>query len=228
MRFGLWRSLSVAADIAAATDYLRRRILGNAGKAMNSTIKILSVLAALAATPAWATEPDAHAAHHPAAPAASAPAATANSPSMNGGSMMGGEMMNMGAMSCAGMGAGRLAAMKADLALTPAQLPLWNAFVDSAQAMGQAMGMGMKRGAGMTQGMPTQPGTGMMGHAGSLAEGLDRHEAMLTAHLDEVRSVKATLSRLYVALTSAQRAKVDAATMCSAKAGRRSSMPKRP
>jgi hypothetical protein len=199
---------------------------------MNSTIKILSVLAALAATPAWAAEPDAHAAHHPAAPAASAPAASANSPSMNGGSMMGGRMMNMGAMSCAGMGAGRLAALKADLALTPAQLPLWNAFVDAAQAMGQGMGMGMgmemKQGAGMTQGMPTQPGTGMMGPAGSLAERLDGHEAMLSAHLDQVRSVKVALSPLYAALTSEQRAKVDAATVCSAKAGRRSPMPKRP
>jgi hypothetical protein len=195
---------------------------------MNSTIKILSVLAALAATPAWATEADAHAAHHPAVPAAAAPAASANSPSMNGGTMMGGKMMNMGAMSCAGLGAGRLAALKADLALTPAQLPLWNAFAGSAQAMGQGMGMGMKRGAGTTQGMPTQPGTGMMGHAGTLAERLDQHEAMLTAHLVEIKSVKATLSPLYAALTSEQRAKVDATALCSSKAGQPSSMPRRP
>jgi hypothetical protein len=149
---------------------------------------------------------------------------------MNGGSMMGGKMMNMGAMSCAGMGAGRLSALKADLVLTPAQMPLWNAFANSALAMGRgmSMGMGMKVGAGMTQGMPTQPGMGMMGHAGSLAERLDLHEAMLTAHLDEVRSVKAALAPLNAALTSEQMAKVDAATMCSSKAGRPSSMPRRP
>jgi hypothetical protein len=91
--------------------------------------------------------------------------------------------------------------------------------------------MGMKHGSGMTKDMPMHPGAGMkkgmpmehsdqgamMGQAGSLIERLDRHEAMLTAHLDAVRKVKSALAPLSAALTSAQTAKFDAATKCPPK-----------
>ena len=196
---------------------------------MNSTFKMFSVLVALAATPAWAAPPDAHSAHHPANTAETAapvdPGAKAGE--MPGGAMKHGRMMEMDAMSCGGMGAKRLTTLKGSLALTPAQLPLWDAFADASGAMG--MGMGMHPGAHSAP-MATPSGTaapkgmamkhagmGMMSKAGSLPERLDRHEAMLTAHLDGVRKEKAALSPLYAALTPEQIVKFDAATTCRPK-----------
>ena len=182
---------------------------------MNTTAKFLSVLAALAATTAWAAEPDPHAAHHPAPAAASMPAAKA------GTSMMGGGKMNMADMHGLRMSAARLAALKGELALTPAQLPLWDAFADAAQAMSGRMAMhpGME----MSMGKPMAPGTSMpqgiampksgmamMGGPGSLPERLDRHEAMMTDQLEALRKVKTALSPLYATLSRAQRAKLDA------------------
>ena len=162
---------------------------------------------------------------------------------MAGGSMAGGGMMGMGAMSCAGLSTDRLAALKGELALTPAQLPLWDAFADAAQAMGPGMGQGMamhqgmggmpmQPGTGMKQGMPMQPGAGMpqgmpmqrpgmagmTGQAGSLPERLDRQEAMLTARLDAVRKLKSALTPLYAALTPDQKAKIDT-PLCARQGG---------
>lgn len=194
---------------------------------MNSTFKMFSVLVALAATPAWAAPPDAHAAHHPAGVGdTAAPVAGSKSGEMPGGAMTHGRMMDMDAMSCGGMGAKRLTALKGRLALTPAQLPLWDAFADARGAMGK--GMGMHPGAHAPMATPSgtvapkgtamkHAGMGMMAQAGSLPERLDRHEAMLTAHLDGVRKEKAALSPLYAALTPDQTAKFDAATSCPPK-----------
>jgi hypothetical protein len=203
-------------------------------KRMISTFKMLSVIAALAATPTWAAAPDEHAGHHPAGAAAAVSAApppkTGEAPAaMPSGSMKGRRMMHMAAMSCVAMPAERLAALKSDLVLTPAQLPHWNAFADATQAMGQGMGMmhgsrmakdmPMQPGTAMRKGMPTQPSDqgAMRGQTGSLLERLDRHEAMLIAHLDGVRKVKAALTPLTAALTPAQTAKFDAATTCPPK-----------
>ncbi|MBC7667943.1 MAG: hypothetical protein H7236_05665, partial [Gemmatimonadaceae bacterium] len=104
---------------------------------MKTKVKLMSMFAALAATAAWAAEPDAHAAHHPAPAAASMPAAKAGA--KPGASMMGGGMMNMADMHGLGMSAARLGALKGELALTPAQLPLWDAFADAARAMSESM-----------------------------------------------------------------------------------------
>ena len=182
---------------------------------MNTTAKFLSVLAALAATTAWAAEPEPHAAHHPAPAAASMPVAKP------GASMMGGAKMNMADMHGLGMSAAQLAALKGELALTPAQLPLWDTFADEARAM--AAGMAMHSGMEMPMGKPMAPGTSMpqgmampksgmtmMGGPGSLPERLDRHEAMMTDRLEALRKMKAALSPLYAALSPAQRAKLDA------------------
>jgi hypothetical protein len=205
---------------------------------MRIAFKTLLLTAAIGlGSAAHGAEPAGHAEHHPRA-AAPAPAssAAANPSGTPSGSMMGGGMMGMGAMSCAGMTADRLAALKGELALTRAQLPLWDAFADAAQGMGRGMGMQqgmgmsqgmpMQPGAGMKQGMPMQPGAGMqqgmgsgqpgmgmMGQAGSLPERLDRQETMLTARLDAVHKMKAALTPLYAALTPEQKAKIDAA-MC--------------
>ena len=206
---------------------------------MNAALNILSVIAALAATPTWAAAPDEHAGHHPAGATAAvsatpAPKAAEEPGATQGGSMMG-RMMHMDAMSCVAIPAARLAALKSDLVLAPAQLPLWNAFADATQAMSQGMGMGMsmgtKHGSGMAKDMPMHPGTAMqkgmpmqrpgqgalMGQAGSLLERLDRHEAMLTVHLDAVRKEKTAVAQLSAAFTSDQRAKFDAATKCQPK-----------
>jgi hypothetical protein len=195
---------------------------------MNSTFKMVSVFVALAATPAWAAPPDAHAAHHPAgASDTAAPVAGAMRGEMPGGAMKHGRMMDMDAMSCGGLGAKRLTALKGSLALAPAQLPLWDAFADASGAMRMGMGMhptahspamAAPAGTAAANGMAMKhAGMGMMAQAGSLPERLDRHEAMLTAHLDGVRKEKAALSPLYAALTPEQVVKFDAATTCHPK-----------
>lgn len=196
---------------------------------MNSTFKMFSVLVALAATPAWAAAPDVHAAHHPASSGKTAAPVVggAKSGEMSGGATMHGPMMHMGAMSCGAMGAKHITALKSSLALTPAQLPLWDAFADASGAMGKGMGMHPDAGSApmaMPSGMAMPKGTAMghagmdmMAQAGSLPERLDRREAMLTAHLDSVRKEKAALSPLYAALTPGQIIKFDAATKCPSK-----------
>ena len=186
---------------------------------MKTQVKLMSMFAAFAATAAWAAEPDAHAVHHPAPAAASMPAAKAGA--KPGASMMGGGMMNMADMHGLGMSAARLGALKGELALTPAQLLLWDAFADAARAMSESMtlhsGMEMPKdkpmmpAAAMPQGvaMPKSD-MAMMGAQGSLPDRLDRHEAMMTDRLEALRKVKAALSPLYAALSPAQRAKLDA------------------
>lgn len=88
---------------------------------MNSTLKILSLLAAFAAAPVLAAEPDAHASHHPAsAPESTSPATpvpqtdaapgSAQGCPMMKGHMTGGQMpmhgSQGGAQGMAGMGSG--------------------------------------------------------------------------------------------------------------------------
>ena len=134
--------------------------------------------------------------------------------------MMAEGKMNMADMHGLGMSANRLAALKAELALTPAQLPLWNAFANAAQAMsgGMAMhpGMEMPKGKSMTPGgsMPQgmvmpKSGMAMMEAPGSLSERLHRHEAMMTDRLEALHKVKAALLPLYAVLNPAQRIKLD-------------------
>ena len=182
---------------------------------MNTTAKVLSMLAALAATTVAAAEPAPHKAPHPAPAAASMPAAKP------GPSMMAGGKMNMADMHGLGMSADRLAALKVELVLTSAQLPLWDAFANAAQAMsgGMAMHPGMEMpkdksktpGTSMSHGMAMpRSGMAMMGAPASLPERLDRHETMMTGRLDALRKVKAALSPLYAALSPVQQAKLDA------------------
>ena len=183
---------------------------------MNTKLKLVAVLAAFAATAAWAAEPDPHAVHHAAPAAASMPAKPGA-----GASMMGRCKMNMADMHGLGMSADRLATLKGELALTPSQLPLWAAFADAARAMSESMtmhpGMEMPKdkpmmpAAAMPQG-PAMPKSsmGMMGAQVSLPDRLDRHEAMMTDRLEALRKVKAALSPLYAALSPAQRTTLDA------------------
>ena len=147
-----------------------------------------------------------------AACAADQSAASARStaaPAMMGSGSMAGGMMRMETMQDMGLSDERLAAVKAELNLTDAQLPLWNAFVEAvkanAQTMRQGMGM-MMQGSGGSHG--AQSGYGMM-MTGPLPERLQRHEQMMTAHLEALRKVIAAVSPLYDALTPDQKAKAD-------------------
>ena len=208
LKFLALAATHLAAEITAS------RPNWNWNRSMNSTAKFLSVFAALAATTAWAAEPKPHATHHP-APAAKVAAAKP------GASMMGGGKMGMADMHGLGMSAGRLATLKGELALTSAQLPLWDAFADAAQAMSGAMTM--HSGGEMPKGKPMAPGTpmsqgmampksemAMMDAPQSLPERLDHYEAMMADGLEALRKMKTTLLPLYAALSPMQRAKLDA------------------
>jgi hypothetical protein len=134
---------------------------------------------------------------------------------MMGHGGMGHGGMEMGAMQCMTLSEARLATVKAELKITPAQAPQWDAFADAmksnATAMRQGMGMGAMHGAEHDHDghdHAGQAGSGMM-MGGPLPERLERHEAMLTAHLDALHKVRATVSPLYDALTPDQKAKAD-------------------
>jgi hypothetical protein len=128
-------------------------------------------------------------------------------PGKMGGGMMAGRMMDKGAMHCMGLSDEGLASAKADLNLTSKQLPSWNAFVETVKDNRQLMGPGMMRGQGSSSG--EQPGAGMMMASGSLPERLERHERMMSAHLEALRKTRVAVTRLYGDLTPDQRSKAD-------------------
>jgi hypothetical protein len=142
--------------------------------------------------------------------AADPPAATPGQGIM-GSAMMGGGRMDFGAMQCMDQSDARLAAVKADLKLTSAQLPLWNAVVEAEKANAQVMRQSMAtimQGGGAGQGPQGRGPGGMMG-SGPLPERLERHEKMMTAHLDALRKVKAAVSPFYASLTPEQKTVAD-------------------
>jgi hypothetical protein len=137
-------------------------------------------------------------------------AADPPAPMSMGSGMMAGGMMGADAMNCMGMSDARIAAVKAELKLTDAQLPLWNAFVAAVQTNKQAMqqrmstmhGSGAGKGAGPSSGM-------MMMSSGPLPERLAQHETMMAAHLVALRQVEAAVTPFYDSLTPDQKAKAD-------------------
>ncbi len=178
--------------------------------------------ALLAAAPAAAED-----AHHPAAaaPPAAAPAAGGQEgtmgagamqpgmmqPGMMSGGMMSGSMMPM--MGGAGMPMmmgpmprmmaperieGRVAFLKAELEITQAQEPLWDAFAQVLRANARAM-IDM-RGAMM----PAEDAT-----PGGLLARIDAHEQMLAARLESLRRLKAAIKPLYAAFDDAQKRTAD-------------------
>lgn len=114
----------------------------------------------------------------------------------------------MSMMSMAGMMddhiEGRLAFFKAELQITDAQMPQWNAFAD-------AMRANAKRMAEMHHTM-TQGGT-MHAMSASTPERLDRMEMMMSAHLESLRTAKAAFRPLYAVLSDEQKKKADALLM---------------
>jgi hypothetical protein len=170
---------------------------------------------------AWAQSPADHDAHHPAqseAPSA-APAPTAAPPAqggMGGASMMkmmgggmGMDMMRMMRMMMAGsgmeaMGAidhveGHIAFLRAELKITDAQTSAWNAFADALRAHAQKLAD--LRGSMMAQGSAQQPPT--------VIDRIDQQERWLTARLDGLKAIKATVVPLYAALSDEQKKTAD-------------------
>jgi LTXXQ motif family protein len=158
---------------------------------------------------AAATSADQAGAQTQSAPADAGDRAAASSPGgMTGHGMMGHGMMQGGMMGRGGAGdggmhgragraidhvEGRLAFIKAEVAITEAQLPQWNAFADAVRA--QAKAMNEMHGAAM----------GQAAAARTLPERLELQSKELAAHLAAVNQLKAALDPLYAALTAEQK-----------------------
>jgi len=108
----------------------------------------------------------------------------------------------MGMMGMADHVEGRIAYLKAELKITDAQMPQWNAFADALRSNAASM---RRMPATMMQG-------GMMGQDGgsvSAPNRLDRMETMMTAMLESVKTTRAALTPLYAVLTEEQKKVAD-------------------
>lgn len=127
---------------------------------------------------------------------------------MQGGGMMGHEgmshegmghegMMGPGMMMChmGGHVEGKLAYLKAELKITEAQMPQWNAFADAFRANGQKMAQHC--------GMMKEHGGAMM--SADVVERLNMMEQHMTMHLESLRAIKATLQPLFTVLSDEQK-----------------------
>lgn len=182
-----------------------------------TTTLALAVAMALAA-PAGAQAPSAqdHEAHHPdGATAQGTPAPTPAPPPSRGGmpGMMDGDMARMMPMMQRRMaelgmtGApmrpfhrieGQLAYYRAELRITDAQMPQWNAFADAIRASAQKLqpihAQAMQAAAGQPLAAPAQ---------------LEAHVAVLSAMLETSRAVAAAMQPLYAALSDEQKRTAD-------------------
>jgi hypothetical protein len=155
-----------------------------------------------------------HEAHHPDA-SASAPATPPGAPAgmskMTGGSMeqmmpMMPMMRMMHGMMGAGGGEmrmmpsehveGRIAFLKAELGITEAQLPQWEAFADALRGSAKTMRTAMM--GTMQAGMPT-----------TAPAKIDTMVAMMTVRLDALKMTAAAEKSLYTVLTDAQKKTAD-------------------
>ena len=132
-------------------------------------------------------------------------------PMMNMGSMMDGgmgQMMQMmGAMQSGGGGTammpfthteGRIAFIKAELAITDAQTPQWNAFADALRAGSKAMRETM---ANMAKAQPEKPWTA--------ADRTDAMMQMMSARLEGMKAIATAEKALYAVLTDTQKQTAD-------------------
>ena len=182
-----------------------------------STLAAVAVLATVPLASHSQTRPaDDHSAHHP-APAPGAPAApsgmdmkSGGSGGMMGGGMMGGDMGRMMTMMHGGMMGGgmmgdmplkhvegRLAFLKTELKITPAQEPQWTRFAEvvrntakNAQATKPPM---------MQGGMKASTAPERLGH----------YEKTLTSRLETIRALKAAVDPLYASLSDEQKKLAD-------------------
>lgn len=169
-----------------------------------SILTVLFASALLFAVPvaiAQTAKPDDH---HPEAnkPAVGQPMpGRAAGPGMQGGSggmpMM--DMMKMmgGMMAPHEHVEGRLAFLRTELGITPAQDPAWSAFADAVRKGAKDMGMNMM--------------AGMQG--GGWIANLERHETMMSKRLESVRALKGPASALYAQLSEPQKKSADTLMM---------------
>lgn len=134
-------------------------------------------------------------------------AASAQTTPMMGGEMKGEDMMKGGDMtrmtqmmsmmreklSHAG---DRVAALKADLKITEAQMPAWNKFADALLAAAKSMEESM-------EGMHNQ--LMQSGGAASLPQKLEHHAKMAAGHLASLQAIKAALDPLYASFSDEQK-----------------------
>ena len=197
---------------------------------MTTLAKACLAAALLLSTPALAEDahhPASGTAKSPAAEAAPRPSTTDAMPGGGATGMMGGDMMKMmnqmmaagmmrGMMAADGMGMGeggpmrqmmspervegRIAFLRAELKVTAAQQPLWDA-VASALRANSAASKGM---------MPAMMG-GMMqpGASQPLPQRLSAMERMLSARLDGLRRLNAVLEPFYASLDATQKSIAD-------------------
>ena len=197
---------------------------------MTTLAKACLAAALLLSTPALAEDahhPASGTANSPAAEAAPRPSTTDAMPGGGATGMMGGDMMKMmnqmmaagmmrGMMAADGMGMGeggpmrqmmspervegRIAFLRAELKVTAAQQPLWDA-VASALRANSAASKGMMP--AMTGGM-MQPGASQ-----PLPQRLSAMERMLSARLDGLRRLNAVLDPFYASLDATQKSIAD-------------------
>jgi hypothetical protein len=122
-------------------------------------------------------------------------------PGMMGYGAMGPGMMGGSAEAmCSAMAShieGRLGYVKAELKVTDAQEPLWNAYAAAARENANTM---------------IARCTTMMGKRGSqvsLPDRLDQNEQLMAAHLGSVRAIDKALKPLYAALSDSQKKTAD-------------------
>ncbi len=191
--------------------------------AKHTSLTLAAILLATTVAAASAQTAQDHAAHHPADSAsdATAPAQPgrpggATAMGKNGGEM---PMMNMGSMMDGGMGQmmgpmqsgrggsammpfehaeGRIAFIKAELVITDAQAPQWNAFADALRASSKAMRETM---ANMAKEQPEKPWTAA-DRTGAMVQ-------MMSARLEGMKAIAAAEKALYSVLTDAQKETAD-------------------
>jgi len=125
---------------------------------------------------------------------------------MDGGQMPMMGMMNHGGMMMPLIGMsdhieGRLAYLKAELKITDAQLPQWNAFAAAARASATQMNDMLKQGSAMMMPGGSQP---------TLPQRFDLAEKHMSAHLEMLRKLKSALLPLYASLSDEQKRSADA------------------
>lgn len=107
---------------------------------------------------------------------------------------------------------GRLAFIRAELAITEAQQPQWLAFADAFRANAKRMGEMHAARAARTPMPGAMPGGGMTKaeHAATpVPERFEQAEQHMTMHLEMLRSMKAPVTQLYAALSADQKKMAD-------------------
>ena len=192
----------------------------------HAPLTLAAILLATTVAAASAQTAQDHAAHHPAESAQAASDASApqlpgcpggtTAMGQNGGGM---PMMNMGPMMDGGVGQmmgamqsgrggsammpfehteGRLAYIKAELAITDAQTPQWNAFADALRANSKAMRETM---ANMAMAQPEKPWTAA-DRTGAMVQ-------MMSVRLEGMKAIATAEKALYAVLTDAQKVTAD-------------------